>query len=58
MKKAKNMPLWILAIMFVLCFVIKDIEAVFIPPASPAMKKTLGVVSVNGRMFVSSAVRD
>lgn len=33
-------------------------EAVFIPPASPAMKKTLGVVSVNGRMFVSSAVRE
>ena len=33
-------------------------EAVFIPPASPAMKKTLGVLSVNGRMFVSSAVRE
>ena len=33
-------------------------EAVFIPPASPAMKKTLGVVSVNGRMFVSSAFRE
>lgn len=32
-------------------------EAVFIPPASPAVKKTLGVVSVNGKMFVSSAVR-
>lgn len=32
--------------------------AVFIPPASPAIKKTLGVLSVNGRMYISSAVRE
>lgn len=32
-------------------------EAVFMPPASPATKKTVGVVSVNGKMFMSSAVR-
>ena len=32
-------------------------EAAFLPPASPAMKKTLGVLSVNGRMVVSSASR-
>ena len=30
MKKSKNMALWILAIMFVLCFVIKDIEFLYI----------------------------
>ena len=33
-------------------------EAVFIPPASPAIKKTMGVLSVNGRMYISSAVRE
>lgn len=33
-------------------------EAVFIPPASPATRKTLGVISVNDRMYISSAVRE
>ena len=33
-------------------------EAVFIPPASPAIKKTLGVLTVNGKMYISSAVRE
>ena len=32
-------------------------EAFFIPPASPAMKKTLGVLTVNGRMTVCSSER-
>ena len=32
-------------------------EAVFLPPASPAIRKTLGVLTVNGKMFVSEAVR-
>lgn len=32
--------------------------AVFIPPASPAIKKTIGVLSVNGRMYICSAVRE
>ena len=32
-------------------------EAAFLPPASPAMRKTLGVLTVNGRMAVSSANR-
>ncbi|MBQ5312241.1 MAG: hypothetical protein ILP19_09440 [Oscillospiraceae bacterium] len=32
-------------------------EAVFIPPASPAIKKTLGVLTVNGKMYTCSAVR-
>ncbi|WP_296585952.1 hypothetical protein [Ruminococcus sp.] len=33
-------------------------EAAFIPPASPAIKKTLGVLSVNGKMYIGSAVRE
>ena len=33
-------------------------EAMFIPPASPAMKLTQGVVTVNGKMFICSAKRD
>ena len=32
-------------------------EAAFLPPASPAIKKTLGVLTVNGKMFICSAVR-
>lgn len=32
-------------------------EAAFLPPASPAIKKTLGVLTVNGKMFVCSSVR-
>ncbi|MBP5249748.1 MAG: hypothetical protein J6Z46_07065 [Lachnospiraceae bacterium] len=32
-------------------------EAFFIPPASPAMKKTLGVLTMNGRMTVCSSER-
>ena len=30
----------------------------FIPPASPAMKKTVGVLTVNGKMYMSMAVRE
>ena len=30
----------------------------FIPPASPAMKKTVGVLTVNGKMYRSVAVRE
>lgn len=33
-------------------------DAVFLPPASPATRKTMGVVSVNGRMFTSLSVRN
>lgn len=32
-------------------------EAMFIPPASPAMKLTQGVVTVNGRMYTCTAER-
>lgn len=32
-------------------------SAVFIPPASPATKKTLGVVTVNGKMITATAER-
>ena len=32
-------------------------EAAFLPPASPAIKKTLGVLTVNGKMYVCSAER-
>lgn len=31
--------------------------AMFIPPASPAIKKTLGVLTTNGKMFVCSSER-
>ncbi len=32
-------------------------SALFIPPASPATKKTLGVLTVNDKMYISSAER-
>lgn len=31
--------------------------AMFIPPASPAIKKTLGVLTTNGKMIVCSSER-
>lgn len=33
-------------------------NAIFIPPASPANKKTLGVLTVNGNMNICSAIRN
>lgn len=32
--------------------------AMFIPPASPAIKKTLGVLTTNGRMVICSSERE
>ncbi len=33
-------------------------DAMFIPPASPAMRKTLGVLTMNGKMVICSSERD
>jgi len=33
-------------------------NAMFIPPASPAMKKTLGILTLNGKMVVCSSERE
>ena len=32
-------------------------EAMFIPPASPAMRRTVGAVTVNGRMILCDSAR-